>query len=82
MAYAVRNFETKKQLKEYVNGLNTEGNFEAFVFFQPGLFGKGDEVLSRADLGNKVLIEGPHFPEPHKWYATVEVTRDGKYRVK
>jgi hypothetical protein len=37
--------------------------------YQPGGFfpGKTDGI---------VAVEGPHFPEPHKWYARVEL-RDG-----
>jgi len=26
----------------------------------------------------KTVIEGPHFPKPHRWYASVEVDDDGR----
>jgi len=54
--YASINFRTKKALKEAVkNGQRVEA-------FQPGPFpGKTD---------GQVCIEGPHYPEPHRWYAT------------
>jgi len=64
MAYVNPNFKTKKALREAV----LDG--ETVTVFQVGPFGGqlGDGVHS---------IEGPHYPEPHKWYARVTV-RDGK----
>jgi hypothetical protein len=64
MAYTVVNFRTKRALKEAV------ANGEEVEVFQPGPFGPNvrDGVT---------LIEGPHYPEPHRWYAQAEV-KDGK----
>ena len=58
MMYAQGNPKTKKQLKEWVS----EGR--AVSAFQPGgIFpGKTD---------GEALIEGPHYPKPHRWYARV-----------
>jgi len=59
--YATRNFPTKKALKEAV-AANLAGNGPAVTYFQPGL---GDTPMS-----GRVTLEGPHFPKPHKWYAS------------
>jgi len=63
MAYTVRNFRTKKEfLAAFARG-------EKLEVFQPGPFGP--------DVRDGVVaIEGPHYPEPHRWYVAVEV-RDG-----
>lgn len=63
MAYVDPNFKTKKALKEAV----AEGK-EVYVF-SPGPF-----PVTR---DGTEYIEGPHYPEPHKWYAQVTV-KEGK----
>lgn len=63
--YCDVNFRTKKQLKEAVAGGQAVG------LFQPGPFGTGNVT------SGSFCAEGPHYPEPHKWYATVKVV-DGK----
>jgi len=56
MAYAHPNFKTKKALKEAVKN--------------------GDHVTVTANgletipQDGEVSIEGPHYPQPHVWYAT------------
>lgn len=60
MAYTERNFKTKKALKEaFKSG-------ERLRAFQPGPFGPTLRDGTHC-------IEGPHYPAPHTWYATVEV---------
>lgn len=66
--YTYENFKTKKALKEAV------ANGEKIAIYQPGPFG-GDDPEE-----GTFCVEGPHYPEPHRWYATVEV-KDG-YIVK
>lgn len=57
--YTEINFSTKKELK-----IAVESGMQVRVF-QPGPFpGKTD---------GKVCIEGPHYPEPHRWYAEAEI---------
>ena len=56
MAYASKNFKTKKALKEAV------ANGEKIHAWQPGPFPLD---TSR----NTVSLEGPWYPEPHRWYA-------------
>lgn len=56
MAYTVHNYKTKKALKE---DLAAGKNIEVY---QPG-------GLSEIPRDGNVYLEGPHYPEPHKWYA-------------
>lgn len=66
--YTYENFKTKKALKEAV------ANGEKIAIYQPGPFG-GDDPKD-----GTFCVEGPHYPEPHRWYAEVEI-KDG-YIVK
>lgn len=59
--YTYENFKTKKALKEAV------ANGDKIAIYQPGPFG-GDDPEE-----GTFCVEGPHYPEPHRWYATVEV---------
>ena len=63
MAYVDPNFKTKKALKEAV----AKGEYVSV--FSPGPF--------PCKQNGREHVEGPHFPQPHKWYASVEV-EDGK----
>lgn len=58
--YTERNFKTKKALRESFE----RGDF--IGVYQPGPFGTGREQ------GIKCL-EGPHYPQPHTWYAEGQV---------
>lgn len=60
--YASTNFKTKKALKEAV----LEGR--KISVFAPGL---GEPVVNGTEY-----LEGPWEPEPHSWYAQVEM-KDG-----
>jgi hypothetical protein len=62
MAYTDINFKTKKALKEAV----AEGT--SVRVYQPGPFG------GNVPSNGTTSVEGPHYPEPHKWYATVTLT--------
>jgi hypothetical protein len=62
--YTDRNFKTKKALKEAVAA------GERVTYHQPGPFG-GNEPTH-----GTIYLEGPHYPEPHKWHASADV-RDG-----
>jgi hypothetical protein len=61
--YVSPNFKTKKELKEAI-----AAGKEVWVF-SPGPFA--------CNLNGTEFVEGPHYPQPHRWYAQVEV-RDGK----
>ena len=62
--YCTINFKTKKALKAAILGGSRIG------VFQPGPFGQS------IPTDGKICLEGPHYPEPHKWYAEV-VLKDG-----
>lgn len=66
--YTTKNFKTKKALKEAV------ANGEKITVYQPGPFG-GNEPTDGV-----VCLEGPHYPEPHRWYA--EAVLENGYVVK
>lgn len=61
--YTDRNFSTKKALKEAVK------SGDKVTYFHPGGMGLGTPVTE-----GQVAIEGPHYPEPHKWYANCKVS--------
>lgn len=67
--YAQTNFKTKKELKEAVRLANSNLG-EPVTYFQPGPF--SGNVPQNGD----VYLEGPHYPQPHKWYAKC-VAKDG-----
>ncbi len=77
--YTDRNFKTKKELKAAVEAWHNRENpayatlsFGArpVTYHQPGPFG-GDEPRD-----GEFSVEGPHYPQPHRWYARV-VAKDG-----
>lgn len=57
MPYTETNYKTKKQVKEALK----EGT--KIRCFQPGPFGP-----DTAENGY-IALEGPHYPEPHRWYG-------------
>ena len=57
--YVSPNFKTKKALKEAVAA------GKVVRVFSPGPF--------PCNQNGTEAIEGPHYPEPHRWYATVTV---------
>ena len=57
MAYTIKNFKTKKELKTAIT------NQEHISCYQPGL---GPDL---SNFTGKVYLEGPHYPKPHSWYA-------------
>ena len=62
--YTTENFKNKKALKEAV------ARGDKVTYFQPGPFG-GNEAKD-----GTFCVEGPHYPEPHKWYASC-TAKDG-----
>lgn len=68
MAYVDPNFPTKKALKEAL-----AAGREVYVF-SPGPFG--------CKQNGTESVEGPHYPKPHSWYATVEVADGRVIKVK
>lgn len=62
--YCRKNFKSKKALKDAI------ANGKPVRYFQPGPFG-GNEPKD-----GTIYLEGPHYPQPHRWYAQCEV-KDG-----
>ena len=67
MAYTVRNFKTKKALKEAVQNNIGNQNKTPVTCYQPGL---GPDL---SNFTGKIALEGPHYPAAHTWYATAEL---------
>jgi hypothetical protein len=63
VAYVHPNYKTKKALKDALK----EG--KAVEVYQPG--------LGTVPVNGEISLEGPHYPEPHRWYA-MGVMVDGK----
>jgi len=55
--YSSINFKTKKQLKDAV------ASGQKITIYAPGLGTPKRDGIE--------FLEGPHYPEPHKWYAQV-----------
>ena len=74
--YTSRNFKTKKALKEAVaaylaiSPIDGQRQGRAVTYYQPGPFG-GNEPRD-----GSFCLEGPHYPEAHKWYAQA-TAKDG-----
>lgn len=66
--YTDVNFKTKKALKEAVASGKEVG------VYSPGPF--------PCKQNGTVFLEGPHYPEPHKWYAQAEVENGRVVSVK
>lgn len=64
--YVSPNFKTKKALKEAV------AKGDKVTVYAPG--------LGTPKRDGQEFVEGPHYPEPHRWYA--EVTMKDGYVVK
>lgn len=83
--YTHKNFRTKKALKEavaqynlYASEMKLDGMAGARVtFYQPGPWD-----VDTSNLTGRVYMEGPHFPEPHKWYAECEAVNGVIVKVK
>jgi hypothetical protein len=59
MAYINGNPKTKKAAKELVK----QGGASCF---EPGPFGE-------IPYNGETYVEGPHYPQPHKWYGKVTI---------
>ena len=63
--YSVINFPSKKAFRDAVK------TGQKCTVFQPN-----DMFNTPIPANGRVCVEGPHYPRPHSWYATVEL-RDG-----
>lgn len=62
--YVSPNFKTKKALTEAVKAGKT------VTCYQPAGIGT-------VPINGTGAVEGPHYPEPHRWYASVTI-QNGK----
>ena len=70
MSYTERNFKTKKALKDAI------ANGDAIYAYNPGLGG------DLSQFTGTVYLEGPHYPEPHRWYAAAEMVNGLVVKIK
>lgn len=66
--YVSPNFKSKKELKEALAAGKT------VTVFAPG--------LGAPPVNGSCTVEGPHYPEPHKWYGSVTITNGKVTAVK
>lgn len=64
MVYVEPDYKSKKLFKEAI-----KAGVEHITYNPSGLF--------PVKLNGTDVVEGPHYPKPHSWYAQVEV-KDGK----
>lgn len=72
MSYTEKNFKTKKELKEAVakyldNHDGVKSSFGGIRCYNPGV---GPDL---SNFTGRVYLEGPHYPQPHRWYAKAEL---------
>ena len=68
MAYVSPNFRSKKDLRQaLIDG-------QCVVVFQPG--------LGSVPTNGTISLEGPHYPQPHRWWATGTIVEGKLVRVK
>ncbi len=78
MAYAQTNFPSKRVLKADIAARNEEGG-GGFIVLHGLMLAETSELLPDSEV---FTLEGPHYPKPHTWYATVSRRADGKLVVK
>lgn len=64
MAYTRINFNTKTEMKKKVVEIPL-----GVQVYQPN----ADITGAKFHDGQIVVIEGPHYPKPHRWYARVRL---------
>lgn len=66
--YTTENFKSKKALKDAVAA------GKEVTLFAPG--------VGAPPTNGTCCVEGPHYPQPHKWYAEVTVVNGKVVKVK
>jgi hypothetical protein len=72
--YTYTNFKTKKAFKEAV------AKGEEVRVYQPG--GMFNPPEASPTYTGKAVIEGPHYPAPHTWYASVDLVEGTVTKVR
>ena len=73
--YTSINFRTKKAVREAVM-LWAAKDGPKVTYYQPGPF-RGNEPTD-----GTIFLEGPHYPEAHRWYAQATVENSRIIKVK
>ena len=81
--YTSINFKTKKALREHVAARTASIGKPGIVpraveVYQPN----GDLTGTTPPVNGKVYLEGPHYPEPHRWYAEAWLDNGEVVKVK
>lgn len=72
MAYTDKNYKTKKAIKDDIaKGVK-------ITCHQPN----GDLTGVSAPTDGRIFLEGPHYPQPHRWYAEGEMKDGYLVRIK
>jgi hypothetical protein len=72
--YTETNYKTKKALRDAV-----AAGAEVRVYQPNDIFGN---PKAKPDYCGRATVEGPQYPEPHRWYAQVEITNGIVTKVK
>lgn len=64
--YTHINFKTKKALRDALRA------GKRITYYQPN----GELTGHEAPRDGRIYLEGPHYPQPHTWYAAADV-KDG-----
>jgi len=75
--YCAINFKNKKLLKEAV----ASGKKLNIYQYNDGIFGHPNPE-GLPDYTGKSYLEGPWYPQPHKWYAEVQMENGIIIKVK
>lgn len=71
--YTIRNYKSKKELvADYTAGVK-------IPVFQPNAEMFGKDPFNNPD--GRACIEGPHYPQPHKFYIAVEIRDNIIYKI-
>ena len=63
--YTTTNFKSKKALKEAVAAGQQVGIYQPNQMFP--------DPRTEPNFTGRASVEGPHYPKPHSWYASVEL---------
>lgn len=92
MSYVRFNYPSKRALRADVTALREAGVTSSDVLRSPSLTADTKARIRRLTIAStavtgddpkngEAFLEGPHYPQPHKWYAKVAVVEGVVVRV-
>jgi hypothetical protein len=72
--YTEKNYKTKKPLREAI-----AAGAQVRIYQPNDIFGN---PKGARDYSGTAALEGPHYPEPHRWYATATLVNGLVTKVK